>query len=371
MLSISSANVNGLNEKNKRNTVFTHFSNSADDICFLQDLKADSKNKIDKWLQKWDGPSYSACRDSSSSIVMLFKKNLDFQVKNISQDQDGRYLLVNGTSSDKDVTLCNIYVPSGPQNLKERRQFFEKLHEAISAFKPEESAIIMGGDFNCVTDVNLDRSRVISKVDSSVKRLSETVNAFQLKDIWRHHNPGKKDFTFYSNVGTGSRLDRFYVTRNLTSNVIQSKINNFAHSDHNKITMKIDLSEIEHGPGIWKINNAYLKDPEYVEQITHVSHQHRFDKNKTDYINGWWEQGKKLIKETSIKSSKKKNEERKQRKWNLFKQFRNIKNKLDKNPNNTRNKDLYRKSNDEIKSIEIQEAEGAKIRSKAQWLEEG
>ena len=303
MSGISSANVNGLNDKNKRNTVLTHFSNSAEDICFLQDLKADSKNKIDKWLQRWDGPSYSACGDSSSSVAILLKKNLDFQVKNISQDQNGRYLLVNGTSSDKDVTLCNIYAPSGPQNFKARRQFFEKLHEAISVFKPEESAVIMGGDFNCVTDVNLDRSRTISKVDSSVKRLRETVNAFQLKDIWRHHNPEKKEFTFYSNVGTGSRLDRFYVTRNLTSNVIQSEINNFAHSDHNKITMKIDLSEIERGPGIWKINNAYLKDPEYVEQITHIWHQHRFDKNKSDNINGWWEQGKKLIKETSIKFS--------------------------------------------------------------------
>ena len=161
------------------------------------------------------------------------------------------------------------------------------------------------------------------------------------------------------------------MTRNLTSSVIQSKINNFAHSDHNKITIKIDLSEIERGPGIWKINNAYLKDREYVEQITLVWHPHRFDKNKSDNINGWWEQGKKLIKETSIKFSKKKIKERKEHKWNLFKQFRNIKNKFDKNPNNTINKDLYRKISDEIKSIEIQEAEGAKIRSKAKWREDG
>ena len=69
---------------------------------------------------------------------------------------------------------------------------------------------------------------------------------------------------------------------------------------------------------------------------------------------------KKLIKETSVKFSKKKNEERKQHKWNLLKQFWNIKNKLDKNPSNTRNKDSYRKINDEIKFIEIQEAEGQK-----------
>ena len=87
MLSISSANVNGLNEKNKRNTILTHFANSADDICFLQNLKADSKDKIDTWLGKWNGPSYSACRDSFSLVVMLFKKNSDFQVQNISANK--------------------------------------------------------------------------------------------------------------------------------------------------------------------------------------------------------------------------------------------------------------------------------------------
>ena len=70
--------------------------------------------------------------------------------------------------------------------------------------------------------------------------------------------------------------------------------------------MKIDLSEIERGPGIWKINNAYLKDPEYVQQITHVWYQHQFNRDKNDNINGWWEEGKKLIKEKSIKFSKKK-----------------------------------------------------------------
>ena len=41
---------------------------------------------------------------------------------------------------------------------------------------------------------------------------------------------------------------------------------------------------------------------------------------------------------------------------------------MDKDPSNTRNKDLYNKINNEIKSIE---AEEAKIRSKAQWREEG
>ena len=45
MFSISSINVNGLNDPNKRNTILTHFKNSGDEIFFLQDLKADCKTK--------------------------------------------------------------------------------------------------------------------------------------------------------------------------------------------------------------------------------------------------------------------------------------------------------------------------------------
>ena len=71
----------------------------------------------------------------------------------------------------KNVTLCNIYAPSGPQKLKERKLFFENLKDSISDFQPKNSKLIIGGDFNCVTDVDLDRSRTVSKTDSSVNKL--------------------------------------------------------------------------------------------------------------------------------------------------------------------------------------------------------
>ena len=91
-----------------------------------------------------------------------------------------------------------------------------------------------------VTDVDLERSHTVSKTNSSVNKLKNILNNFQLKDIWRHQNPDKKEFTFYSNIGTGSRLDKFYLTKDLTPNVIESKIQNF-----DKVNVKLDLSEIE------------------------------------------------------------------------------------------------------------------------------
>ena len=196
MFGISSVNVNGLNDPNKHGTIFTHLTNSGDDIFFPQDPRADSKNKLDKWLQKWEGPSYSAGKDKSSSIAILFMKN------KISEDGNTKFLLVNGTKNDKSLTLCNIYAPSGPQKFKERKLFFENLKDSISEFQPANSTLILGSDFNCITDVNLDRSRTVSKTDSSINKLKNILNNFQLKDTWKQHNPDKKEYTFYSNVST-------------------------------------------------------------------------------------------------------------------------------------------------------------------------
>ena len=154
-----------------------------------------------------------AGKDKSSSIAILFKKDAHFEVTKTSHDENGRFLSVNGTKDDRNVALYNIYAPSGPQKFKERNLFFEKLKDSISEFQPADSQLILGGDFNCVTDVDLDRSHTISKTVSSVNKLRNILNNFQLKDIWRQHNPDKKEFTFYSNVGTGSRLDKFYLPK--------------------------------------------------------------------------------------------------------------------------------------------------------------
>ena len=140
------------------------------------------------------------------------------------------------------------------------------------------------------------------------------------------------------------------MTKDLTTNVIESQIQHFAHSDHTKVTIKLDLSEIERGEGIWKINNSHLHDPEYDEEITRMWYSHQFRKTDNDNINSWWEEGKTRIKEIRLNFSKHKNRE--------------------KRKHNARNKDMYNKINQEIKQLETFEAEGARIRSKAQWRED-
>ena len=56
--------------------------------------------------------------------------------------------------------------------------------------------------------------------------------------------------------------------------------------------MKIDSNEIEMGPGIWKMNNAHLKEHKYTEGITDLWYKHQ--QTKFDYasLGEWWDEGK-------------------------------------------------------------------------------
>ena len=83
-----------------------------------------------------------------------------------------------------EVTLCNIYAPSGPQKLKEGKLFFKNLKDLFQV--AILTALLMS---------TLTRGNTITKTDSSVNKLRNILNYFQLKDVWRQHNPDKKENT--------------------------------------------------------------------------------------------------------------------------------------------------------------------------------
>ena len=124
------------------------------------------------WTPLPDAPEKNFC--------ILFSKEAAFQVTNTLEDPDGRFLLLNAKTEDRTITFCNVCAPSGYPKYKEMSTFFNNLKTVISDFKPNDSQLILGGDFNCVLDDDLDRSRPFSKHDPSVKSLKTLINNF----IW-------------------------------------------------------------------------------------------------------------------------------------------------------------------------------------------
>ena len=72
--------------------------------------------------------------------------------------------------------------------------------------------------------------------------------------------------------------------------------------------MKIDLNDIEMGPGIWKMNNVNLKDQKYIDGITDLWYKHQQTKFDLPSLGEWWDEGNLRIQEFS--QNKKQNNKR-------------------------------------------------------------
>ena len=81
---------------------------------------------------------------------MLISSRLDYNVRQIRSDSDGRVVNILLDVEDETINLVNVYAPSS--NFQ-RRILFSDLERFLS----NVYANVIGGDFNCITDPRLDK----------------------------------------------------------------------------------------------------------------------------------------------------------------------------------------------------------------------
>ena len=159
--------------------------------------------------------------------------------------------------TDETINIINIYAPVSRVNL-DKFYFYQKLKEHLSKFKNQ--IIILSGDFNFVTDKD-DRENGFDHWDRKINNLINFDNLY-LKDVFKTLNPNVKNFTTKN-----SRIDRF-----LISIFLLTKIESILHkeylSDHKVVELVLKLDKFEKwGRGFWKINNNYLNDKKFQNEI--------------------------------------------------------------------------------------------------------
>ena len=261
-------------------------------------------------------------------------------------------------SNGVDVNLVNIYAPT---NLVERKLFSDSLHE----FFIPSAAIIIGGDFNCYDNVldNFGGNISIHKEYESLK------NDFALVDVWRNLHPGSREFTWFnSSFSSGSRLDKFLVSRELLSPVVECNISPRPISDHDFVSLVFDIpTGVKRGPGVWTFNNSLLKDKDFCTTIEKFIDCHLRFLPSFASLQDWWEFLKLSIKEESIAFSH--NKQRRLRKQQVF-----LTNKLIRLRQRLVDGDdtvsiLISDTESQLKARWVKKIEGIMIRSRAQWLE--
>ena len=262
-LKITSRNVDGLRDENKRKKLFLLLKASQDEIFLLQETHCTSD--IEKtWTDDWDGPIlFSHGTSRKRGVAILIKRSCNLTPTNTIKDDVGRFIITQLPMLDHNITLVNIYGPK-----EDSPNFFQNIISKINEIDTTEH--IMGGDFNVTQTFEMDRFG--SKNDygkNSREILHIWMEENSMTDIWRLKNPNTRRYTLIRKKPYlhGSRIDYFLVSSSLIPNVKIVDIGVKFLSDHAPIYLDLFVPKTNRGKGYFKLNTSHLKNPDYVTLI--------------------------------------------------------------------------------------------------------
>ena len=110
-------------KKKKRKLAFSFFKRNRFDIIFLQ--KTLWTVDLDMQINfEWEGDAFFAHgTNSSRDVAILITSRLDYYVRQIRSDSDGRVVNILVDVEDETISLVNVYAPSSDF---QRRIFFSE-----------------------------------------------------------------------------------------------------------------------------------------------------------------------------------------------------------------------------------------------------
>ena len=201
--------------------------------------------------------------------------------------------------------------------------------------------------------------------------LSSFKSCFNLIDAWRSKHPRVSQCSWFnSDMSIGSRLDSFLVVRELISSLVSCKISPCVFSDHDYVTLDVDLSQVfDFGSGVWKFNNSLLEDWVYCTLITDLIDQHLGFKHVFISVKNFWESLKEFIRNQTISFCKAKRRELSRECVRITNHLIKLKSRLV--AGNLSVKPEIPELESALNAVFRQELDGIKIRSRAKWIEEG
>ena len=363
-LQIVTINCRGLGNFRKRKRIFQILKSTNVDVCFLQETHVYNNKVAHTYSKDLGGRCYWSFGTSrSKGVGIWFKENLICEIVALNRDMHGRLLCVNVNINNVKMKLVNVYAPVVP---KERKHFFSSLYKYL----PGRDITILGGDFNCVTNVSLDKGGGNSGYgEIAGDKLITICDDFNLADVFRNKFPNKREYTWCdSSKSIFIRLDRFYISKNVvkdaTSIVHAPIVENI--SDHGMVKLSLNFSSngsTQIGPGFWKCNVNILKD----EYFTYDFKELWECLDDTQYRDAeWWErcklEFKRLIISHSLRLSMCRKGKLKEAHFKLQKLINDGNNSIEHHTQiNT--------VTQEIESLCDEVIAGSKIRAKVQFLE--
>lgn len=184
-------NVRGLNNPIKRNKVFSHVLKLKTEIAFIQETHLLNRDQSRLCWGQFTQVFHSDFSCKSRGVAILIHRKVQFIKSHVISDRNGRYIVVQGKLYGIPVILVNIYGPNW-----DNMQFYTALFPLFPDLNSHK--LILGGDFNCVLNAELDRSKpTTGKLSKSAGFINSFLQTYKILDVWRFKNPTSREYFLY------------------------------------------------------------------------------------------------------------------------------------------------------------------------------
>jgi len=258
-------NTNGLGSKDKLKRIMNKLDPMVGrgGIAMLQETHVKDLGYLKMiWKHK-----YSSNCDSSNSAGLLTMYGDQYTLIDEFSDGKGRLLIVAIKTEDEKFIVINSYYPN---DHRIGLEFSNDLYEKIIQFQQRypDFDTIYAGDLNiCVSKVSdsLNRNRTKSE-DLLSELIVENNKVVEVTDAYRAIK--KKDGYTWRRGECYSRLDYVFMSKSIKHRIASAATDwAFDSSDHAAVLVELFTSESPRGPGLTKVNNGILKDPEISKKI--------------------------------------------------------------------------------------------------------
>ena len=329
-------NVKGLNGPVKRARIFNHLKYLKCEIAFIQETHLLLKDQI-RLRKAWVGHVFHSSFDSKTrGTAILIHEKIQFSATTVISDPQGRFVMVSGLLFHKPVILVNIYAPNWDDD-----KFMGKVFLLIPDINSQQ--LILGGDLNCTINPILYRSNPKSTDPSKIaKSLSFLVGQIRGVDPWRSLSPLGQSYSFFSPVHHSySRIDYFFIDRNLLPFVTKVDYSTIVESDHAPVLLDLVFPPNDSERPPWKLDKTLLADSSFCDLINKEIDNFMVSNKKDDVSTSLlWETLKVVIRGEIISYSTRINKMRRLERDQLIKSISTVDPRYSSSPSPV----LYKKS---------------------------
>ena len=120
-LSIITLNVNGLNAPTKRQRLAEWTEKQDPYICCLQETHLKTRDTYRLKVKGWKKIFHANRDQKKAGVTILISHKIDFEIKAVKRDKEGRYIMIKGSIQEEDITIINIYAANigAPQYVRQ------------------------------------------------------------------------------------------------------------------------------------------------------------------------------------------------------------------------------------------------------------